>query len=282
MKLDITSTVLEKGIDLAKDFLGKLITPTVEETGLLLKENVTFWKFKHQIAMLNKAREHCIKHNISPKAISLKLLCPLLDSAALEEDDYLQDKWAILLSNMVDSTQNIENHVFPFLLSQISKTEFQVIEKIFQLRQQRTKKLTEELNIYKKENSEKEEFLITKIKAFGDTKNNWELTSKKWDLEKELRDVQKPKFKILNELKEPEYIPNTALQDFELSNLIRLGIAKTIQQNYAYSNSHKIQNDPHAENLYLEDLEIEIIPDGELYAMSELGELFLQACSEKQ
>lgn len=281
MKLDITSSVLEKGIDLAKDFLGKLITPTVEETGLLIKENITFWKFKHQVSMLNKAREHCLKHNISPKAISLKLLCPLLDSAALEEDEYLQDKWAILLSNMVDSEQNIENHVFPFLLSQISKTEFKVIEKIYQIRQQRIIKLNDDLNNYVKENSSKEELLVAKIKELGDTANNWELTSKKWDLEKELRQVQKTKNKILNELKEPDHIPNTNLQDFELSNLIRLGIVKTIQMNYAYSGSHKIENNPNSDYLYLEDLEIEISPDGEMYVLSELGELFMRACSEK-
>lgn len=228
MKLDITSSVLEKGIDLAKEFLGKLITPTIEETGLLIKEKVTFWKFKHQITVLNKAREHCLKHNISPKAISLKLLCPLLDNAALEEDDFLQDKWAILLSNMVDSSQNIENHVFPFLLSQISKTEFLVLEKIFHLRQERVKKLTLELEKYNLEKSEQENILTEKVKSFIEVKDNYQSISKKWELEKELREFRKDKVKILNNLKEPEFLPNADLQEFELSNLIRLGIVKAI------------------------------------------------------
>ena len=56
-KIDITSTALEKGIDTAKEFLEKLIGPTVEETGLLLKDKVTFWRFKNQIRMINKAKE---------------------------------------------------------------------------------------------------------------------------------------------------------------------------------------------------------------------------------
>jgi hypothetical protein len=42
-KLDISSTVLEKGIDIAKEFLDKLIFPAVEEVGLLLKEKVTIY-----------------------------------------------------------------------------------------------------------------------------------------------------------------------------------------------------------------------------------------------
>ena len=41
-KLDITSTALEEGVDLAKGFLDKLIVPAIEERGLLLKGRVTF------------------------------------------------------------------------------------------------------------------------------------------------------------------------------------------------------------------------------------------------
>lgn len=145
MKLDITSTAVEKGIDLAKNFLEKLIIPSIEETGLLIKEQVTFFKFKNQVKILNKAQEYCLKNNISPKSISLKLLCPLLDNASLEEDEYLQDKWAVLLSNMVDSEQNIENHVFPFLLGQISKTEFLTLEEVLYVKELRLTKLTIEL-----------------------------------------------------------------------------------------------------------------------------------------
>ena len=39
-KIDITSTVLETGIDAARNYLDKLIMLAVEETGLLLKDNV--------------------------------------------------------------------------------------------------------------------------------------------------------------------------------------------------------------------------------------------------
>ena len=55
--------------------------------------------------MLNKAKVYCEKNNITTKAISLKLLRQSLDYVTLEEDGILQDKWSILLSNMVDSEQ---------------------------------------------------------------------------------------------------------------------------------------------------------------------------------
>ncbi|HWZ05083.1 MAG TPA: hypothetical protein VNX40_15810 [Mucilaginibacter sp.] len=148
-KIDITSTVLEKSIDVAKDFLDKLITPTIEEVGLLLKDQVTFWKFKNQIKILNKAKGVCERNAISPKAISLKLLCPLLDNAALEEDEFFQDTWAVLLSNLVDSDQNIANHVFPYILGQISTDEYKFIEKEFKAKKQKVRNLKAELNEFK-------------------------------------------------------------------------------------------------------------------------------------
>ena len=77
--------------------------------------------------------------------ISLKLLCPLLDGAASEEDETSQDKWATLLSNMIDSEQNIQNHVFPCILGQLSINEFSFLERVLQDTKDRIKKLTEEL-----------------------------------------------------------------------------------------------------------------------------------------
>ena len=68
-KIDITSTAIEKGLDIAKNFLDKLIIPTVEETGLLFKDKVTMWRFKNQVKMLNKAKEYCEKNKIDPKIL---------------------------------------------------------------------------------------------------------------------------------------------------------------------------------------------------------------------
>jgi len=158
-KIDITSTAIEKGLDIAKNFLDKLIIPTVEETGLLFKDKVTMWRFQNQVKMLNKAKEYCEKNRIDPKKITLKVICPLLDYAAIEEDEVLQDKWALLLSNMVDSDQNIENHVFPYILSQISTNEFLVLETTLILKEERIKKLNFELNEFRQTKPEKEKQL---------------------------------------------------------------------------------------------------------------------------
>lgn len=297
-KIDITSTALEKGIDLAKDFLDKLIIPSVEETGLLLRDKVTLWKFKNQVRTLNKAKEYCEKHNINPKTISLKLLCPLLDYSALEESEELQDKWAILLTNLVDSEQNIENHVFPYILSQISTNEFSIMENVFDDQVSRRNKLSKELEQFKNDlpsitqkiedeikdldiEIEKEK---AKEKNFLD-RDYWNLHRKKDKLKNELRslDWKENLFKI--RIAESQSIPEDEIKDFELSNLIRLGLVKYVQRPYANSQTLEIPYESEPEsygtNYANVDLKIEIESEEE-YVITELGELFVSACKLKE
>lgn len=294
-KIDITSTAVEKGIDLAKDFLDKLIIPAVEETGLLLKDKVTLWKFKNQVRILNKAKDYCEKNNISPKTISLKLLCPLLDNASLEEEEELQDKWAILLSNLVDSDQNIENHVFPYILGQISTNEFLFLEKVYNDKRERVKKLNQELETFKKEKPELERTRqqevdlidqeIEKIKAEGKhsfSSEIWELQKVKREKEWKLNSLKYKESGILRKINEPEVIPESELREFELSNLIRLGLVKSTQETYANSQTLEIpKHDEYRQEEYVRvDVDIEIESNIE-HIMTELGELFIDACTEK-
>lgn len=289
-KIDITSTAIEKGIDLAKDFLDKLIIPTVKETGLLLKDKVTMWRFNNQIKILIKAKENCEKHGIKPKTVSLKILCPLLDYSGLEENEILQDKWSNLLTNMVDSTQNIENHVFPYLLSQVSVDEFMMVEAVYKMRVERVIKLESELQkfLIKKPAIEKElKDQISQLnKEMKDEKEkrpyNFDTQRKKWGKEKELRELEGRERTIRHSIKQPEFIPTGEVKEYEVSNLIRLGIIKSIPRPFAYAEEHRIQNNPGSEYLYLQDLEITMDAEDDDFILTELGELFIAACNEKR
>ncbi len=299
-KIDISSTAVEKGIDLAKDFLDKLIIPAVEETGLLLKDKVTLWKFKNQVKMLHKAKFYCEKYNLSPKTISLKLLCPLLDYSSLEEDEELQDKWAILLTNMVDSEQNIENHVLPYILSQISSNEFSFLEDVFDYKVAKQSKLKEELNHFLQakpkitENIQNEIFdLDEKIKEIKDKTENkgwnpetWEIETKKDKLKNDLKILERKEFSLNLLINDSQSIPEDELKEFEISNLIRLGLIKFVQIPYANPQTLEIpyENEayPTGSTLYTNvDVEIEIDSDEE-YVLTELGEMFIKACKIKE
>ncbi len=278
MKIDITSSVVEKGIDLAKDFLGKLISPSVEETGLLIKDQISSWRFKNQIKVLNKAKDYCEKHNISPKQVSFKLICPLLEYASLEEEEILQDKWSILISNLVDSEQNIENHVFPYILSQLSLNEYEALEKSFLSKKERVEKLNQEMETSKKEYPEKEKTILAKIEEHKNDIFN------KWKFEKEHRDLQDSERKISSLINEPEVLDDSNLKEFEISNLIRLGLVRNIIQHYVHAEPIQFPSRSDIEYGEVSQLNVEvgIDQDYEYHNLTELGELFIKACTEKE
>jgi hypothetical protein len=128
--IDITSKAAEKSIDAVKEFLQKLIGPPIDEIGLLMADNVRLWRFKNQIRIAQKADEYIKSRNLTTKQISLKILAPLLEGASLEEEEELQDKWASLLVNYVDSRKNLTATIFPYILTQISSVEARVLEYI--------------------------------------------------------------------------------------------------------------------------------------------------------
>ncbi|MDN3724565.1 Abi-alpha family protein [Aequorivita sp. SDUM287046] len=122
-ELNIKSSTIEKGLDLAKDFLGKLIFPAVEEVGLLMGDNIKVWRFKNQIRLLNNVEKYVNEKNISTKKVPLKILLPLLENASLEEDPILNKMWENLLINYIDSNKLFTISIFPMFLSQLSTRE---------------------------------------------------------------------------------------------------------------------------------------------------------------
>jgi hypothetical protein len=133
-KIDITSSIAEKGIDSVKGFLEKLVGSTLEETGLLLGDKVRIYRLKNQIKMLSKTKQICEENNISIKQVSMKTMLPLLEYASLEDDENIQQKWANLLTNYVDSKKNLESSIFPYLLNQLSGEELEMIERLYNMR----------------------------------------------------------------------------------------------------------------------------------------------------
>jgi len=291
--LNIKSSTVEKGLELAKDFLDKLVMPAIEETGLLIKEKVTYWKFKNQVKILNKAKEYCEKHGIEPKAVSFKLLVPLIETSSLEEDKILQDKWAILLGNLVDSDQNIENHVFPYILGQISTNEYLILEKVVSDKKERVASLKKELEKFIEDKPKFESDLKAKIKdreeAIQKEKGDkqyifsdkvWELRKQKMDLEGQLRSMNYRKNSYKFRINLQEVVPENSLREFEISNLSRLGLVRYIQENFTDSQTLEIPNSPDDDYLTV-DFDIEVDYE-EKNILTELGELFVEACSEKK
>ena len=116
-------------------FLSKIISPPLKEIGELLVDKVRFWRFKNQVDILKKSDEYLKKRNINPKKISLKVLVPLLEAGSLEEDEFMQDKWAALLASAINS--DYEEEIRPSyveILKVLSPLEVKLLDDIYKTR----------------------------------------------------------------------------------------------------------------------------------------------------
>ena len=127
-ELNLKSTTIEKGLDLLKGFLERAIGPSIDEYGLILQDKVKLRRLKNQINIFEKAKQIAEKKGIDVKQINLKALFPLLEGIALEEEKALQDMWANLFVNYIDSNKNLNSNVYPSILSQISTHEVEILK----------------------------------------------------------------------------------------------------------------------------------------------------------
>ncbi len=125
---NLKSTTVEKGLELIKGFLDKAIGPTVEEIGQGLSDNLRLRRFKNQVKNLEKAKKITEDHGLKIKQINLKALFPYLEGVALEEDETLQEMWANMFVNYIDSNKNLTLTVFPDILKHLSSNEVKMVK----------------------------------------------------------------------------------------------------------------------------------------------------------
>lgn len=104
MPMDPISLVLKQsGLPAALNAATKLITnllgPASEEAGLLLQDHVRRFRLINQLKVLGKTQNFLDQSGINPKTVPLRVLAPLLESASLNDDESLSEKWACLLAN---------------------------------------------------------------------------------------------------------------------------------------------------------------------------------------
>lgn len=167
----------------------------------------------------------------------------MLDKASLEEDERLQDKWSNMLTNMVDSELNLQNQVFPYILSQISINEFEHLKKLLEEERQHWQNVKELSDLNK---SDKYSF-------------NQETKAIKREVEK----IEQGGFWIL-------------LEEFERANLLRLGLVRQLPPKIYVEGSRPHDFEP------WDRIEAEYDPDDFGYRITELGVKFLEICEPKE
>jgi len=83
--------------------------------------------------LLEKTGEYIRLAGFTPQAVAAKLLLPIMDNAAVEDDEYLHSAWAALLANAahLNGTSPVMAY-FPELLKQLSPIEANGLNRLFE------------------------------------------------------------------------------------------------------------------------------------------------------
>ncbi|HPT58197.1 MAG TPA: Abi-alpha family protein [Fervidobacterium sp.] len=131
---ELAKSDISAAAEAAKEFLGKIAGPAAEEVGLLLQDKVRIYRLGNQLKMLAKAQQMLNDAGVSPISVPLRTLLPLLEGAALEEEDDLSTKWATLLANAATPDSPVDVYPsFPHILSQLSPRDARVLDAIYDL-----------------------------------------------------------------------------------------------------------------------------------------------------
>ena len=98
-------SIPEKAMDMATkagEFIAPLVKGTLEEGIGIFEDKLKYIRWERQIRLMERADSFMKARGIQVEnPIPLKLAIPLLEGAALEDDDDLQDRWAKLIVNSV-------------------------------------------------------------------------------------------------------------------------------------------------------------------------------------
>ena len=248
-QLNIKSSTIEKGLELAQNFLGKIISsPAMKEVGMVVFDQVRSFRYKRQIDTLVKTEKYAKERGIKLKEIPIKILVPLLENASLEDNEEMQDKWVKMLTNMVDSECNLQNQIFPYILSQISITEFESLKNL---------------------RLQEREFSILYSEYLKQRENDkYSFEHKTRELRDEVIVVDQGGF----------HIP---LEEYELSNLARLALIKQLPPRI-YIPEVRTKGGDYDEVQEFLTVEAEYDQQDYGYRITELGQRFLDIVNLKQ
>jgi hypothetical protein len=113
-----------------KDFAVRVSGAPASELGGLLADKIRYRRWRNQIQILKRATEYAQDAGIDPQTVDLKVLTPLLEQAANEEDEQMADRWAALLANAASADSTEVSPSFPNVLARLSPMDAKVLDAI--------------------------------------------------------------------------------------------------------------------------------------------------------
>lgn len=129
MKISVPKQEFEinpEDLDSVQKFLVSVIPGFVKEFGGVVNDSVNGWRVRNIIQIISKTKDLIDKSGLTHQELSGKFIVHAIEKASVEDDETLQEKWAILLTNV---STGIEPDVkYISILSELSTKEARLLE----------------------------------------------------------------------------------------------------------------------------------------------------------
>jgi hypothetical protein len=128
-----------KVVDAAREaggFIARFVAGPLEQGVGIFEDRLKYSRWERQVRLMQRADQFLRESGLDRpnKAVPLKLAVPLLQGAILEDDNELQDRWAVLLVNAGNADFEIEiRRAHLAILEQINSLEAKILDAIYKI-----------------------------------------------------------------------------------------------------------------------------------------------------
>lgn len=121
---------LEASKEEVESFFKGIVPNFVSEVGGILTDTVKFWRWRNQVRIVQKAEAIIESKGLQKHETSLKLLAPIMEHGAKEDDENMQNRWANLLANAATGNKQVKPN-YADILRELSPIEVQILDYLF-------------------------------------------------------------------------------------------------------------------------------------------------------
>lgn len=130
--MDATGEILKSGaLTNATDLLKQLAGPAFEEFGAILGDKLRVYRIKNLIRTTEKTKRILQEAGLTANAVPSRLLLPIIETCAVEDDEDIQELWAGLLASASQESSDLSPS-FIETLKQVTPDEAKHWNKIYE------------------------------------------------------------------------------------------------------------------------------------------------------
>ena len=107
----------------------------LEQAMGVVEDKLKYLRWERQVRLMEQANKFVAERGLSlpSRKVSLQIAIPLIQGGSLEENDFLQDRWAALLVNAADASSDTEvRRAFISILEDLTPLDALLLEKIYE------------------------------------------------------------------------------------------------------------------------------------------------------